>query len=367
MSQATLLQPARNEQAYLKAGIRGFEKCGKTFTSALIAVGLHKYIKSKKSIAFLDTETGSSYVLGKFQEAGIPLLTAKSRAFVDLIAVCREAEKQCDILIIDSITHFWVELVDAYQKKMGRTRLRVQDWGPIKQEWREFSELYVNSKLHIIMCGRAGWEYDFEEDEDGVTEIRKTGTKMKAETETGFEPSLLIEMERIKANDGKIGQTLHARAWVVGDRFDVINGRCFDNPTFESFLPHIAKLNLGGTHVGIDTSKSSKDLFTSPASRSDEFRRREIALAEIKQELALKFSARTDEDKKAAIRVMRSIFGTAAEPALEQLQATSLEIGLRKLKSLKGLTAAELMIEAEASGTETPKKVVAEKLKEEPK
>lgn len=348
MTELKLLKPASNEQAYLKMGIRGFEKCGKTFTSALTAVGLHKYIKSKKPIAFLDTETGSSYVLEKFKEANIQLLTAKSRAFVDLVGVLKEAEKTCDILIIDSITHFWVELVDSYMRKMNRTRLRIQDWGPIKQEWHQFSDLYVNSKLHIIMCGRAGWEYDFEEDEDGVTEIRKTGTKMKAETETGFEPSLLVEMERIKANDGKIGQTLHARAWIVGDRFDVINGKSFDNPTFETFLPHIQKLNLGGTHVGIDTSKTSDNLFHSPASRSDEFRRREIAMEEIKQEMSLKFSSRTDEGKNAGIVVLRNIFGTAATSALEQIFADKLEAGLKRLKNLKGPTALDYVKETEA-------------------
>ena len=157
------LKLAVNDQAFLKAGLLGFAKAGKSYTASLIAIGLHRYIKSKKPVAFLDTETGSAYVLPMFKEAGIELLTAKSRAFVDLLDIGRKAASQCDILIIDSITHFWVELVKAYMLRMGRKRLRVQDWGPIKDEWQSYTDFYINSRLHILMCGRAGWEYDFME------------------------------------------------------------------------------------------------------------------------------------------------------------------------------------------------------------
>lgn len=330
----TYLKPATNEQAYLKMGIRGFEKSGKTFTASLIAMGLHKYIGSKKPVAFLDTETGSSYVLDKFKGAGIELLTAKSRAFVALLSTIHEAEKLCDILIIDSITHFWAELVDAYMEKLDKKRLAIWDWGPIKLEWRQFTELYTNSKLHIIMCGRSAWEYGREEDEDGVMKDVKTGSKMRAENETGFEPSLLVEMERIKTNDGSIGQSVKNRAWIVGDRFDQINGRSFDSPTFESFLPHIERLNLGGNHVGIDTTETSKDLFDSPSSRSDEYKKREIFMEEIKQELALKFNQRSDDDKKTVIKILRALFGTAATAALEQLPSATLKQGLDQMRSM---------------------------------
>jgi hypothetical protein len=47
------------------------------------------------------------------------------------------------------------------------------------------------------LCGRAGYEYDHEENEDGGKDLIKIGTKMKAEGEFGFEPSLVIEMERL--------------------------------------------------------------------------------------------------------------------------------------------------------------------------
>ena len=98
------------EMAYLKMGLYGGAGSGKTFTASDIAIGLHKFVKAKKPIYFIDTETGSDFVLDKFEKAKIKLQVAKSRAFMDLVAGVDEAEKDGSIILIDSITHFWNEL-----------------------------------------------------------------------------------------------------------------------------------------------------------------------------------------------------------------------------------------------------------------
>lgn len=330
-----LLKPATNDQAYLKAGFLGFAKSGKSFTASKIAIGLHKYIKSQKPVAFLDTETGSAYVLPRFKEAEVPLVTAKSRAFIDLLAVCKEAEKSCDILIIDSISHFWNEIVKAYMTKTNRKRLRVQDWGPIKEEWQPFTDFYLNSKIHILMCGRAGNIYDYTEDEDGVTEIRKTGIKMKAESDMSYEPSLLIEMEKVQAKDGTYGQSIIHRSWVVGDRFDCLTGKSFDNPGFDNFLPHIKLLNLGGDHVGVDVSSNSKELFDSPEGRANLQKRREIALELIENEMKKRFSSRSDKDQKEKFIVLEKVFATNSWTAISDLHPDKLETGLAEIKMME--------------------------------
>jgi hypothetical protein len=62
-----------------------------------------------------------------------------------------------------------------------------------------------------------------------------------------------------------------ARHWrettVVKDRFDLIDGKVFENPTFEAFLPHIERLNLGGSQIGFDATRSSVGMF--PADPQD--------------------------------------------------------------------------------------------------
>ena len=78
---------------------------------------------------FLDTETGSDWITPLFNEEGIELHTAKTRAFVDLVPAIQEAEKNGSVLIIDSITHFWTELTESYAKKKNRRYgLQFQDW-----------------------------------------------------------------------------------------------------------------------------------------------------------------------------------------------------------------------------------------------
>ena len=331
----SLLKEAKNEQAYLKAGLLGFAKSGKSYTASRMAVGLHKLIKSQKPVAFLDTETGSSYILNLFKEEGIQLLTAKSRAFVDLMAVCNEAEKTCDILIIDSITHFWIELVKAFGIKLKRDRLRIWDWKPIKEEWQAFTDFYINSKLHIIMCGRAGWEYGEVEDADGILEQKRTGIKMKAESDMSFEPSLLIEMEKVRAGTGKAGQEIVHRAWVIGDRFHDLTGKSFDNPKFENFLPHILKLNLGGDHVGIEVGNSSQDLFEGPGAGINIRKRREIALENIQNELIKRYPGRKAEEVQAKLKILEEVFFTGSWTAISDFHPDMLEAGLIKISKIK--------------------------------
>lgn len=341
---ATLLRPAVNQTAFLKAGLMGFAGSGKTYTAAKLAIGLAQHIGDRKPVAMFDTETGSDFLIPRFKDAGIDLLVAKTRSFRDLVAFMKEAEGVASVAIIDSISHVWKELITAYTKRLNRHKgLSFKDWGPIKDEWQQFTDLYVNSKLHVLMCGRAGFEYDFQEDEDGKKELVKTGTKMKAETEMGYEPSLLLEMERV-ARDGQFekgerGGWVH-RCYVLKDRTDLMNGQAIDNPTFESFAPVIAFLNVGGTHVGVDTTRSSEDLFEAPDSRSDRKRRVEIVLELITDTLVEGGIAGTSKaDKEAQIKHLKAAFGTSSWTAIKGMHLEELETGRVALRVALGLQA----------------------------
>lgn len=327
-----LFIPATNLQAYLKCGILGFSGSGKTFTGTKIAIGLYEFMKAKKPVYFIDTETGSDFVKPLFDEKKIPLQVAKTRAFSDLLEGVREAEKNASILIIDSITHFWNELMESFVKKKEIKRILFHHWLPLKQEWRVFTDLFINSTLHILMIGRAGWEYSYEEDDEGTKELTKTGTKMKAEGEMGYEPSLLVEMEHLKAEIGKIGAGLIHRAWIVKDRTNTIQGKFFDNPDFPVFLPHINCLNIGGKHSGVDITRNSTALFDGPNSGSNIHKRREIAKESIENELVKQWPGQDKESKLAKIRVLEEVFGTNSWTAVSDIHPDKLEEGLLMIK-----------------------------------
>lgn len=353
-----LFTKAANTQAYMKAGLMGLAGSGKTHTSTLIAIGLMQLLKERKlpegdrPVFFADTETGSSYVKHQFDTAGIELFTAKTRAFSDLCAMVNEAEKGAGLLIIDSITHFWREFTEAYAKKKNRNRLEFSDWNYLKTEWGKFTDRYVNSHLHIIMCGRMGYEYDFFTDEDtGKKQLEKTAVKMKAETETGYEPSLLVWMER--AMDLKTNKVIR-EAHVLKERFDVIDGKSFQNPTFKTFLPHIELLNLGGEQLGVDTSRNSEALIPDGEGRANwkkEQEQKEIILEKVQALFVTHgISGQSKEGKAKVIELLQKHFATTSWKEVETSNLVIVKGGYNTLHlALEGAPAyLEIKADAEA-------------------
>lgn len=332
-----LFTEAKNTAGYLKAGFLGFPGSGKTWTMTDVAIGLHKYIKSDKPVFFYDTELGSSYIEGQFSKADIKLMRVQSRSFATLILATKEAEKEGGIFIIDSITHPWRELLKSFMKSKNITRIKMNHWGPIKEEWGQFNELFLNSKMHILMAGRAGFEFDFEEDEEGNKELVKTGIKMKTEGELGFEPSLLVEMTAEKEVDK--GKTIGIvnKAFIIKDRFNEINGKTIDKPKFADFLPHIKHLNIGGEHQPLNADDSVAMLSTD-VSVSKRLKERDILIEELWAEMPLRFNSRTEQGKKDGASFLRESFGTLSPKAIESLSNEKIREGLDKLKLLPILT-----------------------------
>jgi len=366
----SIFKKATNTMAFAKVGILGFAGAGKTRTATEIAVGLHKAIGSTKPVLFIDTETGSDFVLPIFRSHGIEMLVSKTRAFKDLAEGIREAPGISDILIIDSVSHFWVDIVESYRKKKNVNRLSFQDWGIIKPMWNnDFSTPFVTSPLHIIVAGRAGFEYDYFEGDDGKMELYKTGTKMKAEGEFGFEPSLLIEMERIKnpeatesyreakTKDAKMKAAKQImnerefvrRATVLKDRSDIMDGKVFYNPSYADFAEHWNSINIGGEHKPLEAG-DSQGLFNKEGlpQWKVERTRAEIALEEIKAEVDKFLPGATAKEKQAKIRLSEKVFGTASGKALEGMSYMILEDGLRRIKDI--FTVPENSLENMASG-----------------
>jgi hypothetical protein len=203
-----------------------------------------------------------------------------------------------------------------------------------------FTDAYINSKIHFLVCGRAGYEYETGENEDtGKKEMSKSGTKMKAEGEFGFEPSLLIEM--IKVPNSELTKNKKAkghinRAIVLKDRSDLINGKMIDKPKFKDFLPHINYLNIGGEHFVMDPEKSSKDMFADKDwSYEDRKRQREILIETLHDDL-VKFglAGRSDKDQKKRIELMEMIFGNSSKTFIENLPLRELQAGIQQIKEM---------------------------------
>lgn len=351
---SSFLEVAVNQQAYLKLGMLGMPGSGKTWTAWLIAKGLCGLLAGtgeKPPIIFADTENGSDWLVNDAKESGIVLMRKKSRAFTDLMMVGQETQRLGGVLIIDSITHYWTELQDAMKKAKGRTRLQFQDWDPLKKQWGEFTTYFLNSPVHIAMLGRAGYEYEHTVNEEGGKEINKVGTKMKTETDLGYEPSLLIEMLRepkLNEGEGVAGYSgpktaIAARLWnhtavVLKDRSRTMEGVRIVDPTFESFMPAINALNLGGEHKGVDVSATSEKLFdakTGPErEQANRLRDLNVILEEIKELIVVTVPGSTAAEKAAKPTFLFDAFGTRSWTAVESMRLEDLVAGYEKLQGL---------------------------------
>lgn len=344
-----LLKPATGG-AYLKAGIFGFAKSGKTHTAIELAIGTRRFLNLDGPVAMYDTEAGSDYWADRVRSStGHDLLRVKSRSLKDLIETTNECiAASVSVLVVDSATHIWREVCDAYlselqdaaRRKNWRVpdRLEFQDWARIKGKWSAWPDLYLNSPLHIIVCGRAGNEYEYETDDRGKKQLVKTGTKMKVEAEFGFEPSLLIEMERDWSNDEP--PKMVNRAIVIGDRFDLMNGRSCDMPTFDFFRPFV-ELLAPSNHAPVDTTVKTE--FGLDETRADDWKRekdqREIYAEKIMSAFTLAgMDGKSADDKKARTEAMERYWLTTSWKELsEKTPSAAMVSGLRRFETDHGL------------------------------
>ena len=323
----SLFKPAENTMAKAKIGFMGEAGSGKTYTATLTAIGLLAHLKangledSGKPAFFIDTEQGSSWIKPEFDKAGLKLEVARTRAFKDLVPALNEAEQNASILLIDSISHFWIDLQQSYMTVKRRNRLEFQDWAYLKKEWGRFTDRFVSSNLHIIMCGRLGFEYDQYEDDNGKRQIEKSGVKMAAEKGLGYEPNMLVWMERATDLQTK---TVTRTAIVLKDRAKALDGKQFENPQFETFLPHFEFLAKATRHEAADTTRTSEDIIEGDDYVPNHERtsvQRAIVLDEI-QALMVKHHPSTGaEDKKAKAALLVQHFATSSWTEVEKVMS----------------------------------------------
>jgi len=363
-----ILEEAVNEQAYLKAGIFGTAGSGKTTTASHLAIAMAHKLSNGKPVAFFETEAGSDFLIERFKVEGIKLLRKKSHALSDLLEVAKEAEKTCSVLIVDSISHVWSEVMEAKLRAVNRARemkarkegwkfypvekLEFQHYADIKREWAKWTAAFLNTSMHIIVCGRAGnvWEYETNE-ETGKKELQKGASKMKAEGEFGYEPSLLIEMERVqKGNTPGAGWT--HRAHILKDRTDTINGKAFNferpktgykkgdwSITFKPFEPVFSSLNIGGVQKTYDATRTSEDLFPGDDGEgrvSKHAQIKTITIEEIDGALDALFPGTAAAAKQTRALIGEVVFGVRSRTAFEKtIPLERLQIGLKVIRELE--------------------------------
>ena len=220
---------ASTKQAKLKLGIYGDTGSGKTYTALNVATKLGK-------VALVDTEHSSDFYAARFDFDVI-----HTRSLKTLIDILNSKELgKYDVLVVDSITHFWEDAQESYIKALENSpkpkdrerakagQIEFQDWRHIKRPYKHMVARLLALDMHVIFCGRQASEYEMK-----AGQLSQVGVRMKAESETPYEPAVLVHMQL------KNGKNV---AIVEKDRSNTIMGKEFEYPTFAMVKPILQKL-----------------------------------------------------------------------------------------------------------------------------
>lgn len=354
--------PIGNTKPYFKAAFEGEPGTGKSWSAALVAIGLHKKIKSTKPVVLIDTEKAAKFLVPLFEEHGIQAMVRETHSLADLVTAMKLcAEGYSDVMVIDSITHLWMDFQEAYKRKLNRQVFQIQDWMAIKADWnKNFSIPLVQSPLHIIATGRVSDRMEQEVDEDGRKEFTKTGVKMQAEKNAAYEFDVLVLMERHEEITRK-KREVWRQATVLKGRGNLLDGKVFKNPTYEDFAPAVdAVIKDPATARFNVAERDAGELI-----RTEEDKRRYVLdrkrwLEEIENYLVSIWPSTGAADRKNKVDALEHAFGTRSWSAIETIRPDILEAGYAKVQEF----AQQKIAEAKA---ELPPEPATEQKVEKPK
>jgi hypothetical protein len=227
-------------QSYMKATIDGVNGSGKSGTSARLAVGIAKELCGSAPVLVADSEERwRFYKRTIFDVEKVPLIVVPGNTLVAVRkAYDRAEEEKVCVMVKDQLTTPWMEGVKSFSYENGnlpfeRRQQLMNQWDPVVHNFRY-------SPFHVIACGRLGYFWSNEEDEEtGQTKLKQGDSKFNAGggQNFGYEADLELEMRRRK----RVLKALFRSKMSVEHICDVIkdaaagilNGKQFVFPTSE--------------------------------------------------------------------------------------------------------------------------------------
>lgn len=190
--------PATRTEAKARVAMIGPTGAGKTWTALQFARTL---AGPNGTIGVIDTENASASLYSDtydFQTAPWypPYDPAK------LAAAINDAAKQFDVLIIDSLTHFWqgdggvLDIVEQEGAKVGSRGNNFAGWKKGTPLWRGILDALIFAPCHIVITMRSKMDYVQQPGQDGRMKVEKMGMAPVARNDVEYEFTVVCELDQ---------------------------------------------------------------------------------------------------------------------------------------------------------------------------
>jgi len=170
----------------------------------------------------------------------------------------------------------------------------------------------------------------------------KKGVKMRVAADFGYEPSLIVEMDR--EQDLKNNGRLVRSATILGDRYGTIDAKRVIFPStadvekamgkvYDFFKPHIDMLTPGAwAPVDLDKKTDFRVDESGDDGWAAEKKSRTILCEEIQGELVRHYPGQTAAEKQAKLDLIEKFFGTRSWTKVESTVSEKLREGLKLMR-----------------------------------
>ncbi len=183
------LRQSERKKAKIKMALQGSAGSGKTYSSLLLAKGLTNGDLSK--VAIIDTENGSADLYAHLGNYNV--LTLQNpytpENYIKAIEICEKAGME--VIILDSLSHCWDELLDFHSKLAGNS---FTNWSKVTPRLNALIQKILQTNAHIIATMRTKQDYVLNQ-KDGKFIPEKVGLKAVQRDGVDYEFTLVFDVD----------------------------------------------------------------------------------------------------------------------------------------------------------------------------
>ena len=183
------LRISERKRAKIKMALQGSAGSGKTFSSLLLAKGLIDGDFSK--VAIIDSENGSADLYAHLGPYNVISLTPPftPEKYMEAIDIC--IGEGMRVIILDSISQVWDELLDFHSKLPGNS---FTNWNKVTPRQKAFVDKILQADAHIIATMRTKQDYVLNQ-KDGKFIPEKVGLKAVQRDGVDYEFTLVFDLD----------------------------------------------------------------------------------------------------------------------------------------------------------------------------